>query len=131
MDVVTPDSASERAKGRPFGAQVARAHCLHSLWSLSMKGSAMHRWKKGVLLAAGAGLGAWLALKTAVRHSRWFDFAGKSVLIMGGSRGLGLVLARQLVSQGAKVSMCARTEDDVQHAADELRANGGDAIGLT
>ena len=91
----------------------------------------MHRWKKGVLLAAGAGLGAWLALKTAVRHSRWFDFAGKSVLIMGGSRGLGLVLARQLVSQGAKVSMCARTEDDVQHAADELRANGGDAIGLT
>ncbi len=91
----------------------------------------MQRWSKGVLLAGGAGLAAWLALQTLVRRGRWFDFAGKSVLIVGGSRGLGLVLARQLVDQGARVAICARTEEDIEAAADELRQRGGDVLGLT
>ena len=46
-----------------------------------------------LLLAAGAGLAAVLTSRALLRRSRRFSFAGKAVLITGGSRGLGLELA--------------------------------------
>ncbi len=54
-----------------------------------------------------------------------YSFKDKVVLITGGSRGLGLVLARQLVAQGARVGLCARDEAELQRAAAELRGRGG------
>ncbi len=36
------------------------------------------------------------------------DFAGKVVVITGGSRGLGLVLARQFAAEGARIALIAR-----------------------
>jgi NAD(P)-dependent dehydrogenase (short-subunit alcohol dehydrogenase family) len=65
-----------------------------------------------------------------VRRSRWFDLAGRSAIITGGSRGLGLVLARQLAAAGTRLAICARTEPDVRTAADELRSRGGDVLGV-
>lgn len=38
---------------------------------------------------------------------------------------MGLVLARQLVKRNARVAFCARTEEDVEAAAEELRRRGG------
>jgi NAD(P)-dependent dehydrogenase (short-subunit alcohol dehydrogenase family) len=75
-------------------------------------------------------MGYWLA-KSLIRRSRSFDYQGKVVLVMGGSRGLGLVLARQLVQAGARVVIAARTAADVQSAADELAKKGGDVLGIT
>lgn len=49
-------------------------------------------------------------------------------MVTGGSRGLGLALARELVDRGARVAICARTESDLRRAEDELRARGGDVI---
>jgi short-subunit dehydrogenase len=48
------------------------------------------------------------------------DLRGKVVLITGGSRGLGLVMARQLVVQGARVAVCARDPDELARAQQEL-----------
>jgi NAD(P)-dependent dehydrogenase (short-subunit alcohol dehydrogenase family) len=83
------------------------------------------------LLAGLAVIGGayWLA-REAIRRSRRFDFAGKVVFVAGGSRGLGLVLARQLVDRGAKVAICARTEADVRDAESELRKRGGEVLGI-
>lgn len=81
---------------------------------------------KGVLIAGAAGVGGWLAAKMLLRQARWFEFENKVVLIMGGSRGLGLVLARHLVDRGAKVAITARTAADLQAAEEELRQRGGD-----
>jgi NAD(P)-dependent dehydrogenase (short-subunit alcohol dehydrogenase family) len=86
--------------------------------------------RSGLLLAAGAGLAAAFAARAFLRRSRRFSFAGKAVLVAGGSRGLGLVLARQLVGAGARVAICARTAADLEHAERELLALGGEVLAL-
>jgi NAD(P)-dependent dehydrogenase (short-subunit alcohol dehydrogenase family) len=83
---------------------------------------------KGALVAGAAGIGSWLAVKMLLRQARWFEFENKVVLIMGGSRGLGLVLARHLVERGAKVAITARTAEDLRTAEQELRQRGGDVM---
>lgn len=50
-----------------------------------------------------------------------FDVRGKTVFISGGSRGLGLLLARQFAGRGAKVVITARDAEALQRAADDLR----------
>jgi NAD(P)-dependent dehydrogenase (short-subunit alcohol dehydrogenase family) len=52
------------------------------------------------------------------------DFDGKTVLISGGSRGLGLELARGFVAEGADVALLARDELELTRAAKELRRYG-------
>lgn len=90
----------------------------------------MNAFLKGVLVAGGIGVGGVLVGRALLRRSRWFSFAGKTVLVTGGSRGLGLVLARQLVDAGARVAICARTESQLQAAEQELRQRGGDVFGI-
>jgi NAD(P)-dependent dehydrogenase (short-subunit alcohol dehydrogenase family) len=48
------------------------------------------------------------------------SFAGRVVIITGGSRGLGLVLARRFHSEGARVALLARNTGEVQRAAASL-----------
>lgn len=63
-------------------------------------------------------------LKTILKESRYWNLDGKVVLITGGSRGLGLVLAREFATQGARVAVCARDEDDLRSVKDEFAARG-------
>ena len=55
---------------------------------------------------------------------------GKSVLITGGSRGLGHALALCLSSRGAKVVLVAREESRIDEAVRDIRGNGGIAFGI-
>ena len=48
------------------------------------------------------------AVRNAVRHRRHTTFAGKTVLISGGSRGLGLELARAFASEEADLILIGR-----------------------
>lgn len=86
---------------------------------------------KTVAAAGAAMLIANQAGQYILRRERWFDYRNRVVVISGGSRGLGLVLARQLVRAGAKVVICARTEEDIDDAVEELRQLGGRVIGFT
>ena len=45
----------------------------------------------------------------------------KGDVITGGSRGLGLVLARQLAAEGARITLIARDENELRRAADDIR----------
>jgi NAD(P)-dependent dehydrogenase (short-subunit alcohol dehydrogenase family) len=74
------------------------------------------------LLGLAAGGAAFLAARRAMRETRAIDFAGRVVVITGGSRGLGLVLARQLAAQGARLCLLARHEDDLVRAREQLDA---------
>ena len=56
-----------------------------------------------------------------------FDLTGKTALVTGGSRGLGLQLAHALGEAGAKIMLSSRKADDLEQAAAELQAAGIDA----
>ena len=58
-----------------------------------------------------------------------FDVSGKTALVTGGSRGIGLMIARGLVQAGAKVIVSSRKSDDVEAAAAEL-AKLGDCVAI-
>ena len=53
-----------------------------------------------------------------------FDVAGKTALVTGGSRGIGLMIARGLVEAGASVIVSSRKQADVEAAAAELSQLG-------
>jgi NAD(P)-dependent dehydrogenase (short-subunit alcohol dehydrogenase family) len=69
----------------------------------------------------------WL-VRRALRSRRTIALAGKVIVITGGSRGLGLVLARTLVERGARVAICARDAGELARARQELVQLGGDVF---
>jgi NAD(P)-dependent dehydrogenase (short-subunit alcohol dehydrogenase family) len=76
------------------------------------------RQKQTVALGA-IGAGALLMARALRRDD--YDFSGKSVVITGGSRGLGLVMARELAAAGAKLTLTARDEEELRRAAEDIR----------
>lgn len=56
-----------------------------------------------------------------------FDLKGKTALVTGGSRGLGLQLAHALGEAGARIMLSARKADELEQAVAELQAAGIDA----
>ncbi len=56
--------------------------------------------------------------------------AGRSVFFTGGSKGMGRVAAGMLAAEGARVAIVSRTKVDVDLAVDQIRAEGGEAIGV-
>ncbi len=56
------------------------------------------------------------------------DFKDKVVLIVGGSRGLGLALAFEFGARGAKLALCARDEQELQAACKKLAEKDIEAV---
>lgn len=86
----------------------------------------MTKARSAALALGGLALGTW-AVRQAMTSR--FSFAGKVCLITGGSRGLGLVLARQICAEGGRVALLARDVDELRRAHDELVQTGAD-IGI-
>jgi len=74
------------------------------------------------LKVAGTAAGAILASRLLAHNS--YNLKDKVVLITGGSRGLGLVMAREFQARGAKVAICARDAEELLKAEDDLQARG-------
>ena len=83
--------------------------------------------------AAGAigliGAGAVIALFRARSRNR-YSFRGKSVVITGGSRGLGLELARLFAKEGANLTLIARTATTLDKARLELEKSGARVVAI-
>src|SRR6266436_2624980 len=80
-----------------------------------------------VLLATGAIL---LAVWLIVRFIRTISYPlrEKVVLITGGSRGLGLVLARHICARGGNVALIARDPQELARAKADLAPRGGKVL---
>ncbi|PYR54550.1 MAG: ketoacyl reductase [Acidobacteria bacterium] len=79
-------------------------------------------------LAAGAGA-ALIGVRLA-RARRRISFAGRVVVITGGSRGLGLVMARMFADEGARVCLLARDINELDRARIDLEARGASVLAL-
>lgn len=79
---------------------------------------------KTLIGAAGAGL----ALAFALRRASLSELRGDVVLITGGSRGLGLALARELARLGCKIAICARDQDELESARSILEREGAEVL---
>lgn len=53
------------------------------------------------------------------------DFAGRTILVTGGSRGLGAACAQKLAAEGAQIIALARTQGGLEALDDGIRAAGG------
>src|SRR5919199_3379168 len=80
--------------------------------------------------AIAAGLGSLVATQVLRRRNR-MDFQDRTVVVTGGSRGLGLVLAREFAAAGARVAVCGRYEDELDDAFEDLRRRGARALAAT
>jgi NAD(P)-dependent dehydrogenase (short-subunit alcohol dehydrogenase family) len=90
-----------------------------------------HVMKVRTWLKLASAVGTTLIVRNILRNRRMIDIAGQVVVITGGSRGLGLVLARTLVERGARVAICARDNDELARARRELEQLGGEVFSAT
>jgi NAD(P)-dependent dehydrogenase (short-subunit alcohol dehydrogenase family) len=85
-----------------------------------------------------AGRGTWVGVACgalALAAGRWAwrrrnaeSLAGKVVLVTGGSRGLGHLLARLAAAEGAKVVICARDPIELERARLNLLERGAEVL---
>jgi NAD(P)-dependent dehydrogenase (short-subunit alcohol dehydrogenase family) len=90
----------------------------------------MNEQNKNALVLAVAGAGALLAARVAVQRWREYDLRGKVVLITGGSRGLGLVMAREFAREGARIAICARSLEELERARADLSRSGARVLAV-
>jgi len=83
------------------------------------------KWIAPVIGGLGAGIAASLAFRTRVG-----DFQDAVVLITGGSRGLGLGLAREFASEGCRIAICARDPSELGAACEDLEARGAEVLAV-
>src|SRR5947199_164498 len=76
-----------------------------------------------VLLFAGAILLVLWLISRAIRTA-WYRLRGRVVVISGGSRGLGLVLARYVCARGGNVALIARDPEELARAKADLAPHG-------
>ena len=80
--------------------------------------------RDALLLAAGLGLAArelWLRRTEA-------DLRDQVVVITGGTRGLGLALAREFAGQGCRLALCARDTGELAWAREDLEGRGTEVL---
>lgn len=82
------------------------------------------------LLWTALGSACCAAATAYLRTMRKFDLQDKVVLITGGSRGLGLVLAREFASRGARVAVCARNRAELSNVESDFRLGGNTLLAL-
>ncbi|MFN7985322.1 MAG: SDR family oxidoreductase [Vicinamibacterales bacterium] len=73
------------------------------------------------------GVGCAALARRSFRKARAISFQDKTVVIVGGSRGLGLAMARLFAAEGARVVLVARDGAELTRAAEALAAFGGAA----
>lgn len=81
-------------------------------------------------LTIAAGIATGIAATMFFRQRAPISLRGRTAFVTGGSRGLGLLIARELVRRGGKVAIAARDKDELARAEAQLRADGRDVLAI-
>ncbi|MEO6236049.1 MAG: SDR family oxidoreductase [Vicinamibacterales bacterium] len=84
--------------------------------------------KRNFAMGLAAGIGAALMARRLSRARLGISFENRVVVLTGGSRGLGLVMARMLVDERARVVLLARDLSELERAKADLDARGGGEV---
>ena len=90
----------------------------------------MNTKQQTALAASALAVGAAL-LARGLRSGRAIHFHNRSVVITGGSRGLGLLIARELGREGARVTLAARDQAELERARQDLASRNIEASTVT
>lgn len=85
---------------------------------------------KPIVKGTGLVLGALLSAKLVSDSLEKFTLNDKVILITGGSRGLGLILARKLADEGAKIAVCGRSDETLQRASRDLSSRTSEHLAI-
>lgn len=83
-----------------------------------------------VRIASWSGIGLTLAGLGVLLRRRGMDLRGATVLITGGTRGLGFALAQEFARQGARIAICARNERELEIARAELERRSAEVLAV-
>src|SRR3954454_23492805 len=84
--------------------------------------------KRTAWMIGSAAAAAAISASVLLRRREPMDLRGKVVLITGGSRGLGIALARLYADEGPRLALCARNEEELAIAKRDLAARGAEVI---
>lgn len=79
-------------------------------------------------VTVGVGLGIAALVRGTAARLMEDSLQGEVALITGGSRGLGLALARELTAEGCRIAICARDEDELDRARRDLEGRGAEVM---
>ena len=119
---------SARARLLPFGFGLSGSKKAHLMNKLSRHETGFGSLAVTAGLCAGAVIAAQ-ALRRQPRPER-LRLSGKTVLITGGSRGLGLALAEEFGAYGARIAICARDTTEMEKARQKLASKRIEAHGF-
>ena len=71
------------------------------------------------LMIAGT-VGAGMIARKLTRQPQQSDLRGQVVFITGGSRGLGLLMAREFAREGCRIAICARDVQELEGATRDI-----------
>jgi 5,10-methylene-tetrahydrofolate dehydrogenase/methenyl tetrahydrofolate cyclohydrolase len=89
-----------------------------------MSGKQTHGKQTDAIKFTAMTLGAVALGRLIWRKMTEYDLRNKTVLVTGGSRGLGLVLAREFAREGAQVAICARDEEELEQRENRFGQSG-------
>ncbi len=87
--------------------------------------------KRNSLAVTAVGLGAGLAVRAFLKRDSEESLKSQVVLITGGSKGLGLALARRFAAEGCRLAICARHREELHSAKRELEQRGAQVLATT
>jgi short-subunit dehydrogenase len=97
--------------------------------SRKLKGKTLLR--ANMTLGLALGVAGTAALIRARRRAQLEPLRGQVAVVIGGTRGLGLALARELVASGCRVAICGRDLSTLESAREELVQRGGEVLAAT
>jgi NAD(P)-dependent dehydrogenase (short-subunit alcohol dehydrogenase family) len=80
---------------------------------------------------AALGAGALYVWRQLQQRRDYASFSNSIVVITGGSRGLGLAIAREFAKEGARLALLARDDEELERARQDILARGAEVITIS